>query len=73
MSVRFYTVANLSNQPMEAMEYKRLLKFEKQLAKVDLLIIDEASYIIFNHHQSELFFKVIADRAKKGVLLYPQT
>ena len=65
MNVKFYTAANLSNELIEAMEYKRLLKFEKQLAKVDLLIIDEASYITFNRHQSELLFKVIADRAEK--------
>lgn len=65
MNVKFYTAANLSNELIEAMEYKRLLKLEKQLAKIDLLIIDEASYITFNRHQSELLFKVIADRAEK--------
>jgi DNA replication protein DnaC len=65
MNVKFYTAANLSNELIEAMEYKRLLKLEKQLSKVDLLIIDEASYITFNRHQSELLFKVIADRAEK--------
>ncbi len=65
MNVKFYTAANLSNELIEAMEYKRLLKFERQLSKVDLLIIDEASYITFNRHQSELLFKVIADRAEK--------
>lgn len=65
MNVKFYTAANLSNELIEAMEYKRLLKLEKQLSKVDLLIIDEASYITFNRHQSELLFKVIADRAEQ--------
>jgi DNA replication protein DnaC len=65
MNVKFYTAANLSNELIEAMEYKRILKLERQLAKIDLLIIDEASYITFNRHQSELLFKVIADRAKK--------
>jgi len=65
MNVKFYTAANLSNELIEAMEYKRLLKLEKQLAKVDLLIIDEMSYLTFNRHQSELLFKVVADRAEK--------
>lgn len=65
MNVKFFTAANLSNELIEAMEYKRILKLEKQLAKVDLLIIDEASYITFNRHQSELLFKVIADRAEQ--------
>lgn len=40
MNVKFYTAANLSNELIEAMEYKRLLKLEKQLSKTDLLIID---------------------------------
>lgn len=65
MNVKFYTAANLSNELIEAMEYKRLLKLEKQLAKTDLLIIDEMSYLTFNRHQSELLFKVVADRAEK--------
>jgi DNA replication protein DnaC len=69
-NVRFYTAANLSNQLIEAIEYKRLLKMEKQLDRADLLIIDELSYITFNRHQSELLFKVIADRAeKKSIIL----
>jgi DNA replication protein DnaC len=38
---------------------------EKQIAKADLLIIDELSYLTFNRHQSELLFKVIADRAER--------
>ena len=68
--VKFYTAANLSNELIEATEYKRLLKLERQLEKVDLLIIDELSYITFNRHQSELLFKVIADRAeKKSIIL----
>ncbi len=66
----FYTAANLSNELIEAMEYKRLLKLERQMAKIDLLIIDELSYITFNRHQSELLIKVIADRAeKKSIIL----
>jgi len=65
MNVKFYTAANLSNELIEAQEYKKLLKIEKQLAKVDLLIIDELSYLTFNRHQSELLFKVIADRAER--------
>lgn len=65
MNVKFYTAANLSNELIEAMEYKRLLKLEKQLSKTDLLIIDEMSYLTFNRYQSELLFKVVADRAEK--------
>lgn len=65
MNVKFYTAANLSNELIEAQEYKKLIKIEKQLSKIDLLIIDELSYLTFNRHQSELLFKVIADRAER--------
>ena len=65
MNVKFYTVANLSNELIEAQEYKKLLKLEKQISKAELLIIDELSYLTFNRHQSELLFKVIADRSER--------
>jgi len=65
MNVKFFTAANLSNELIEAQEYKKLLRLEKQLAKADLLIIDELSYLTFNRHQSELLFKVIADRSER--------
>jgi len=65
MNVKFYTAANLSNELIEAQEYKKLMKIEKQLSKTDLLLIDELSYLTFNRHQSELLFKVIADRAER--------
>ena len=65
MNVKFYTAANLSNELIEAQEYKKLMKIEKQLSKIDLLGIDELSYLTFNRHQSELLFKVIADRAER--------
>ena len=54
-----------SNELIEAQEYKKLMKIEKQLSKIDLLVIDELSYLTFNRHQSELLFKVIADRAER--------
>ncbi len=65
LNVKFYTAANLSNELIEAQEYKKLTRIEKQLSKADLLIIDELSYLTFNRHQSELLFKVIADRAER--------
>ena len=35
----------------------------------DLLIIDEMSYLTFNRHQSELLFKVIADRSERKSII----
>lgn len=64
-NVKFYTAANLANELIEAQEYKKLIRLEKQIAKAELLIIDELSYLTFNRYQSELLFKVIADRAER--------
>ncbi len=65
MNVKFYTAANLSNELIEAQDNHKLVRLEKQIAKADLLIIDELSYLTFNRHQSELLFKVVADRAER--------
>ena len=42
--VRFTTAAALVNELLEARDDKRLLRFQKQLAKQDLLIVDELGY-----------------------------
>ncbi len=68
-SVRFYTAATLATELVEASDYKRLTKLERQLSGVDLLIIDELSYLSFNRHQSDLLFKVISDRSEKGSII----
>ena len=65
MNIKFYTAANLSNELIEAQDNHRLVRLEKQISKADLLIIDDLSYLTFNRHQSELLFKVVADRAER--------
>ncbi len=65
MKVRFFTAANLANSLIEAQDSRSLMRLEKQLTKANLLIIDELSYLTFNLHQSELLFKVIADRSER--------
>ena len=65
MNVKFYTAANLANELIEAQDHRRLTRIERQIAKADLLIVDELSYLTFNRHQSELLFKVIADRSER--------
>ena len=46
--------------------WAHLVYTERTLAKADLLILDELSYLSFNRHQLELLFKVISDRSEKG-------
>ena len=43
--VRFTTAAALVNELLEARDDKRLLRLQKQLAKQDLLIVDELGYV----------------------------
>ena len=43
--VRFTTAAALVNELLEARDDKRLLRVQKQLAKQDLLIVDELGYV----------------------------
>ncbi len=65
MNVKFFTAANLSNELIEAQDNHKLIRLEKSISKADLLIIDELRDLTFNRHQSELLFKVIADRAER--------
>ncbi|MGI6569581.1 MAG: ATP-binding protein [Caldicoprobacterales bacterium] len=68
-NVKFYTAVNLANELAEAIEFRRLSKLEKSLAKIDLLIIDELSYLTFNRHQSEMLFQVISDRSERASVI----
>lgn len=67
--VKFTTAGTLATMLVEAKDTKELLKLERQLQKIDLLIIDELSYLSFNRHQSELLFKVISDRAERSSVM----
>jgi len=68
-NVRFYTAVNLANELAEAVQFHRLSKLEKSLSKVDLLIIDELSYLTFNRHQSEMLFQVISERSERASII----
>jgi DNA replication protein DnaC len=68
-NVRFFTAMNLANELSEALQTHRLSKLEKSLAKVDLLIIDELSYLTFNRHQSEMLFQVISERSERASVI----
>jgi DNA replication protein DnaC len=68
-NVRFYTAVNLANELAEAVQFHRLSKLEKSLSKIDLLIIDELSYLTFNRHQSEMLFQVISERSERASII----
>jgi len=68
-NVKFYTAMNLANELTEAMQFHRLSKLEKHLAKYDLLILDELSYLSFNRHKSEMLFQVISERSERASVI----
>ena len=68
-NVKFYTALNLANELAEAAQFHRMSKLEKSLAKTDILIIDELSYLTFNRHQSEMLFQAISERSERASVI----
>ena len=64
--VRFTTAASLVHELLEARDEKRLLRFQKQLAKQDLLIVDELGYVPLSKTGAELLFEVFSQRYEQG-------
>jgi len=58
--VRFWRVTELITQLMEAREERMLTRMKSQLAKLDLLILDELGYVPASKLGSELLFDVVS-------------
>lgn len=67
--VRFFTAAGLVTTLMEARDEKTLLKLKKQLARQDLVIVDEFGYVPFSKTGSELLFEFFAERYERGSVM----
>ena len=67
--VRFTTAAALVNELLEARDQKQLLRFQKLLAKQDLLIVDELGYVPLSKTGAELLFEVFSQRYERGSTL----
>ena len=66
MAVSFTTAATLVNELMEARDERRLLRLQKQLAGVKLLIIDELGFVPLSRTGAELLFELISQRYERG-------
>jgi DNA replication protein DnaC len=64
--VRFTTAAALVHELLEARDERRLLRFQKQLAKQDLLIVDELGYVPLSKTGAELLFEVFSQRYEQS-------
>jgi len=68
-TVYFTTAAALVHELMEARDERRLRALQKQLARVNLLIVDELGYVPFTAVGSELLFEVFSRRYEQGATL----
>ena len=62
----FTTAAALVSQLLEARDERRLLKMQRELAAVKLLIIDELGYVPLSPTGAELLFEVFSQRYERG-------
>ena len=65
-TVTFMTAAALVHQLMEACDERRLLKLQRDLQAVKLLIVDELGYVPLSPTGAELLFEVFSQRYERG-------
>ena len=67
--VRFITAAALVSELIEARDEKYLLRFQKQLAAHDLLIVDELGFVPLSKTGAELLFEIFSQRYERASTL----
>ncbi len=65
-TVAFTTAASLVTQLMEARDERRLLKLQRDLQAVKLLIVDELGYVPLSVTGAELLFEAFSQRYERG-------
>ena len=69
LSVGFTTAAGLVHEMMEARDERRLLNLQRQLARLNLLIIDELGFVPFSGTGAELLFGVFNQHYERGSVM----
>ena len=67
--MRFTTTAPLVSELIEAGDEKRLLRFQKQIASYELLIVDELGFVPLSKTGAELLFEMLSQRDERGSTL----
>ena len=62
----FTTAAALVHELMEARDERRLLNLQRQLSRLNLLIIDELGFVPLSRTGAELLFEVFSQRYERG-------
>ena len=63
------SASHLVHELIEARDEKRLLRLQAQLARVNLLIVDELRYVPLSQTGSELLFDVFSRRYENGATI----
>ena len=58
--MRFTTAAALVHELMEARDEKRLLRYQRQLLRQELLIVDELGFVPLSKTGAEMLFEVFS-------------
>lgn len=57
------------NDLLEAQQNHMLSKLEQQINKLNLLILDELSYLTFARPSAELLFQILSSRNERGSVI----
>ena len=68
-SVRFFSATSLVTQLLEKRQDRELERFQKQLERLDLLVLDELGYVPFSKAGAELLFDVIGRAYERTSLI----
>ena len=67
--VRFFTVTGLVTQLLERREERSLEKMQRQLERMDLLVLDELGYVPFSKSGGEVLFEVVSRAYERTSLI----
>jgi DNA replication protein DnaC len=67
--VRFTTAAGLVHELIEARDEKRLLRYQKNLARQELLIVDELGFVPLSKTGAEMLFEIFSQRYERNSTL----
>lgn len=67
--VRFTTAAALVHELIEARDEKRLLRFQKNLCRQELLIVDELGFVPLSKAGAEMLFEILSQRYERSSTL----
>jgi len=67
--VRFTTAAALVHELIEARDEKRLLRYQKNLSRQELLIVDELGFVPLSKTGAEMLFEILSQRYERSSTL----